>query len=89
MGAYLKDSRHHAERIKHFYDHAGFAGHAQAQYHRDELSRLYSSAAKSKNDSGDAPAILAIIESCETMMTEMKKRRDEANGGADESSTNG
>ena len=72
MGRYLRDARHHAEKIEHYYKHAGNAGYTQAVYHWDKLSDLMVRATRSKNDKSDAPVIRGIIDSCRTMMDEMK-----------------
>ena len=72
MGRYLRDARHHAERIEHYYKHAGTAGCSQAEYHWNKLSDLMVRATRSKNDKTDAPVIRGIIDSSRTMMDEMK-----------------
>ena len=72
MGRYLREARHHAEKIEYYYNHAGTAGYSQAVYHWDKLSDLMVRAMRSKNDKSDAPVIRGIIDSSQTLMDEMK-----------------
>ncbi len=72
MGRYLRDARRHAEKITHYYEHAGTAGYSQAEYHWNKLSESMVRATRSKNDKSDAPVISGIIDLCRTMMDEMK-----------------
>jgi hypothetical protein len=74
MGKYEKEARQHEKKIRHYYDHAGEAGYAQAEYHYGKLSDLIGRAARSKNDKGDVIIIQLVIESATPLMDEMKAR---------------
>jgi hypothetical protein len=79
MGRYLRDARHHAERIEYYYKHAGTAGYSQAEYHWNELSGLILRAARSKNEQSDAAVIQGIRQSLKPMMDEMRQRSTNQN----------
>ena len=75
MGRYENDAQHHLGRIKHAYEHAGFRGYSQAEYHWGELTALLRRASRSKNDKTAAIGIQEIIDSARTMMDEMQARQ--------------
>jgi hypothetical protein len=76
MGQYLRQARHHAERIEYFHRHAGSAGHKQATYHYDQLCRLIDRASQSKNDKNDAVVIATLREPAAVLMGEMLERAE-------------
>ena len=75
MGRHLRDANRHAEKIDHFYKHAGSSGYSQAEYHWNELSQLLARAIGSKNDRSDGVMIREIIKDMRPKMDEMKKRK--------------
>ena len=75
------DSR--ADKIEHYYKHAGDLGYSQALYHFNKLSDLLSAAYRSKNCKDDVPIIQLILETVDEQMEEMKKREE----GCDQSNT--
>ena len=74
MSTYLTHARHHADKIEHYYAHAGAAGYMQARHHELELEKLLQRAHRSKSGKGDVPVIQAILEGVRPKMAEMKKR---------------
>jgi hypothetical protein len=74
MGRFLKDARHHVERILYYHENAPFRGYAQAYPHYSKLDELMSRAEKSKSDKRDVPAIRELRESVSDLMEEMRKR---------------
>lgn len=80
MSTYLRDARHHAERIEHYYKHGGTAGYSQARCHEGELSELLRRAHNSKQGGNDVPEIQAIIQSVRAKMEEMLNREKEGSG---------
>jgi len=77
MGRYANEARRHAERIEHYYKHAGTTGYAQAEPHYSKLSGLIGRAARSKNDKNDAVIVQCIRDSCTQMMQDMKRLQEE------------
>ena len=77
MGKYAKKAKHHADKIRHYYEHAGAMGHEQAKYNYNELSNLIGRAFRSKNDKSDVVLIQSLIESVRPLMEEMKRREQE------------
>jgi hypothetical protein len=77
MGRYLKEARHHIEKIQKYFDHAGPKGYSQAKYHYDELSNLLMRVYRSSKDKGDAPIIQALKKSIDPLMEQMRKREEE------------
>ena len=74
----VAEARSHAERIEHYFKHAGIAGYSQAEYHWGELQSLLAAAARSSKKQGDASVIQAIIQASAPQMAEMKKRSNES-----------
>jgi len=74
MSTYLRDARHHAEKIDHYYAHAGSLGYAQARYHELKLEQLVGRAHRSKRGKSDVPVIQAMLEAVRPKMDEMKER---------------
>ena len=74
MGRFLKDARHHVERIQYYHEHAPFRGYAQAYPHYSKLDELILRAEKSKSDKRDVPVIQELRESVSDLMEEMRKR---------------
>jgi hypothetical protein len=79
MGRYLKEARHHAEKIQYYCDHAGPRAYSQAEYHHNELCELMLKAERSKNDKNDVILIQALKESSVSLMKEMQKRKEDNN----------
>ena len=77
MPTRLDDARHHAGKIRHFYDHAGFAGHSQAIHHQGELNELYRAASKADINSEDAIGIRELIDMTNSLMNETANRKDD------------
>ena len=75
MGRFEREARHHAEKILHYYKHAGIMAHSQANYHSGQLSNLLGRANKSKNDQEDVSLIQGLMESVDPLMREMKQRQ--------------
>jgi hypothetical protein len=74
MGRFLKDARHHVERIQYYHENAPFRGYAQAYPHYSKLDELILRAEKSKSDKRDVPVIQELRESVSDLMEEMRKR---------------
>jgi hypothetical protein len=77
MGRYLKQARHHAQRIEYYHKHAGTLGFKQAQHHYFQLDYFMIGADRSKNDRTDAVVIRALRESADKLMEEMRRREEE------------
>jgi hypothetical protein len=77
MGKYLKEARVHIDRIQYYYNHAGFRGYSQAEYHYSKLSDLTLRAERSKHDKNDAIVIRVLRESVGRLMEEMKRRKED------------
>lgn len=77
MSTYLVEAQHHAEKIEHYYKHAGTAGYTQARYHAGALSDLLKRAHDSEHGKDDVLVIRAIIEKTRPLMEEMQKRAKE------------
>jgi hypothetical protein len=69
---YLTQARHHAERIRYYFDHAGPNGHSQALYHYNELGECYSKSARAL--SGEATALHQLYLDAGKLMDDMKRR---------------
>lgn len=80
MGRYLTDAKHHMNRIRHYYDHAGAAGHEQAQHHYHELGGCYKKSAGKNQHAGDAPVIKGMCDEAGKLMAEMKNREQDLPG---------
>ena len=77
MGKYLKEARHHVEKIQYYFDHTGAKGYSQAKYHYDELSNLLMRAHKSSKDKGDTSIIQTLYKSAGHLMEQMRKREED------------
>ena len=77
MNTYLRDARHHAERIDYYHARAGEAGYSQARYHEQQLDELLIRAQRSKRGKDDVPVIKAIIEDARPKLIDMKRREKE------------
>jgi hypothetical protein len=75
MGKYLKEARHHAEKIRYYYNQGGTKGYSQAEYHYEKLSELILRAEKSKKYKNDAFIIQTIKISAYDLMKEMRNRQ--------------
>ena len=80
MSEFLGDARRHAEKIEHYYAHAGAFGYAQAAHHQAQLHDLLGRAAKSKRGQNDVIAIQEILKDVCPKMEEMLKREKGAPG---------
>ena len=74
MGQHLNSVRKHADKIEHFYKHAGANGYSQAEPYWNMMSKQLTSALRSKNDKNDVGEIQVIIQSLKPMMIEMKQK---------------
>ncbi len=70
--SYLNDAKHHADRIKYYYDHAGANGHSQASYHYRKLGECYSKC--SAKHLGEAPILHDMYVDAGKLMDIMKIR---------------
>jgi len=77
MGKYLKEARHHVEKIQYYFDHAGAKGYSQAKYYYDELSNLLMRSYRSRKDKGDTSIIHALYKSVDHLMEQMRKREED------------
>ncbi len=70
--SYLTEARHHAERIRHYFDHAGSNGYSQALHHYHEPGECYSKSAQAR--SGEATVLRQMYVDAGTLMEDMKGR---------------
>lgn len=69
------DARRHLDKIQHFHDHAGAAGHTQALYHYIELGECYKRS--QKNQGSESILISSMYMNAGNLMEIMRIRRDE------------
>jgi hypothetical protein len=74
--SYLNDAKHHADKIRYFYDHAGANGHSQANHHYHKLGECYSKS--SAKHLGEAPILHDMFIEAGKLMDIMKKREEGA-----------
>jgi len=67
-----------SDKIKHLWNHAGSAGHAQALHLWEALLDLKLRAMRSKKGQSDVTAINSMIASLSPLMDEMKQREKAA-----------
>lgn|GEM_PF-1454017 len=77
MGRYLREAKHHAERIDYYHEYAGPLGYQQAEYHFHRLQGLVGRAGRSKNDKSDVAPILALRDAARAKMEKMAQSRDD------------
>jgi len=70
--SYLSTAQHHAEKIKHYYDHAGANGYSQAIHHYHAIGECYSKSAAKRL--GEATVLQSMYGEARKLMEEMKNR---------------
>jgi hypothetical protein len=74
MTYHIREAKHHARQIRHYYEHGGAKGYTASLYDYNTLGDLVQRAGRSKSGKNDVPLIHAIYMDMKLLMKEMKAR---------------